>query len=64
MRDRYWLVLEIPAPVFLEEWCFPCDPGVSHLWILGLMRPRMAMNVTQHKIINLLKTFALLIGFC
>ena len=28
------------------------------------MRPKMAMNAAQHKIINLLKNFSLLISFC
>ena len=32
-------------------------PGVSYLWPMGHMRPRMAVNVAQHKIVNLLKTF-------
>ena len=31
--------------------------GVSSLWPVGCVRPRMAVNVAQHKIINLLKTF-------
>ena len=38
-------------------------PGVSNPWPVGRMRPRMAMNAAQHKIINLLKTFFLLISF-
>ena len=32
-------------------------PGVSNLRPAGHIWPRMAMNVAQHKIINLLKTF-------
>ena len=32
-------------------------PEVSNLWPPGHMQPRMAMNVPQHKIVNLLKTF-------
>ena len=30
--------------------------GGSYLWPVGCMQPRMAMNVAQHKITNLLKT--------
>ena len=30
--------------------------GVSNLWPMGCMQLRMAMNVAQHKIVNLLKT--------
>ena len=30
--------------------------GVSNPWPMGCMWPRMAMNVAQHKIINLLNT--------
>ena len=29
---------------------------LSKLWPLGCVRPKMAMNVAQHKIVNLLKT--------
>ena len=42
-------------------------PGVSNPQPVGHMQPRMAMNVAQHKIRNLLKTFFfffLLISFC
>ena len=41
-------------------------PEMSNLWLVGHMRPRMAMNATQHKIVNLLKTFFifLLNSFC
>ena len=39
--------------------------GVSNPWPAGHMRPRMAVNVAQQKIVNLLKTFFfLLISFC
>ena len=31
-------------------------PGVSNLRPMGRMQPRMAVNVAQHKIVNLLKT--------
>ena len=31
-------------------------PGVSNLQPVGWMWPRMAMNVAQHKMVNLLKT--------
>ena len=31
--------------------------GVSNLCPIGHMQPRMDMNVAQHKIVNLLKTF-------
>ena len=31
-------------------------PGVSNLWSLGSMQPGMAVNVAQHKTIDLLKT--------
>ena len=31
--------------------------GVSNLWPMGHMQPRMAVNAAQHKIINLLKTW-------
>ena len=30
--------------------------GVSNLWPPSCMRPRMAVNVAQHKIVNSLKT--------
>ena len=30
---------------------------MSNLWPVGCMKPRMAMNVAQYKIVNLLKTF-------
>ena len=30
--------------------------GVSNLWPVGCMHPRIAMNVPQHKIVNFLKT--------
>ena len=30
--------------------------GVSNPWPIGHMRPGTAMNVAQHKIVNLLKT--------
>ena len=36
--------------------------GVSNPWPMGHMWPRMAMNMAQHKIVNLLKTFSLLIS--
>ena len=36
--------------------CFPIHAGVSDLQPTGHMWLRMAMNVAQHKIINLLKT--------
>ena len=32
------------------------ESGVSNLWPVGRMRPRIATNAAQHKIINLLKT--------
>ena len=38
--------------------------GVSSPWPMGHMRPRMAMNVAQHKIVNLLKTFFWFMSFC
>ena len=37
--------------------------GVSNPWPMDHRWPRMAMNVAQHKIINWLKTFFLLISF-
>ena len=37
--------------------------GVSNPWPAGCMQPRMAMTEVQHKIVNLLKTFFLLISF-
>ena len=42
---------------FVGELLFSWSPGVSNLWPMGHMQPRMAMNVAQHKIINLLKAF-------
>ena len=30
--------------------------GVSNLWPVGCMQPRMATNVAHNKIVNLLKT--------
>ena len=44
----------------LAEWlrwleCHPV-PEVSNLWPAGHMRPRMAMNAAQYRIVNLLKT--------
>ena len=38
----------------VEKPCF--KPGMSNLRPMGLMQPRMAMNATQNKIINFLKT--------
>ena len=38
--------------------------GVSNPWPMGYMRPRMAMNAAQYKILNLLKTIFSLISFC
>ena len=37
--------------------CFSGEAGVSSPWPTGRMHPRMAMNVAQHKIVNLLKDF-------
>ena len=34
----------------------PFVAGVSNLWPAGRMQSRMAVNVAQHKIVNLLKT--------
>ena len=31
-------------------------PGLSNLWPMGRMWPRVAMNAAQHNIVNLLKT--------
>ena len=42
---------------------FLSNTRVSNPWPMGHMKPRMAMNVAQHKIVNLLKTFFLLISF-
>ena len=39
-------------------------PGVFNQWPMGHMQPRMPMNAAQHKIVNLLKSFYLLISFC
>ena len=51
----------IPLPCGLREsWSVQ---GMSSLWPTGFMWPRMAMNAAQHKIVNLLKTFSLLISF-
>ena len=30
--------------------------GLSDLWLVGRTQPRMAVNVAQHKTVNLLKT--------
>ena len=40
-----------------------CATGMSNPWPTGCMQRRMAMNMAQHKIVNLLKTFFLLIKF-
>ena len=40
---------------FWRELC--THPGGSNLQPAGHLRPRMAVNVTQHKIISVLKTF-------
>ena len=37
-------------------WHYNKLAGVSNLWPMGHMGPRMAVNVAQHKIVNLLKT--------
>ena len=39
------------------------ESGESNLQPAGHMQPRTAMNAAQHKIVNFLKTFVLLIGF-
>ena len=49
------------APLALCFWHFRTS-GVSNLWPVGHMQPRMAVNAAQHKIINLLKT--LWVFFC
>ena len=36
---------------------------VFNLWPVGYMQPKMAMNEAQHKIVNLLKNFFLLVSF-
>ena len=49
----------VPVNVFLSE--------VSSLWPMGRMRPRMAMNVAQHKLVNLLNAFfssSVLVSVC
>ena len=41
--------------------------GVSNLWPVGRIWPRMAMNTAQHKIINLLKHddfFSVFVSVC
>ena len=37
------------------------SPGVSNLQPMGHMHPRMAVNVAQHKVVNLLKGLSI---FC
>ena len=39
----------------IEKWKYL--PGASNLWPVGCMQPGMAVNVAQHKTVNLLKTF-------
>ena len=46
-----------------EEIKMVSDVGVSNSQPGGYRQPRTAMNETQHKIVNLRKTFFLLIGF-
>ena len=35
--------------------CYETLSGVSNLWPVGHMQPRMAMNMVQHKTVNLLQ---------
>ena len=44
----------------MKEQCF----GVSNLWPTDCMCPRMAVNVAQEKIINLLKTLDFFVIMC
>ena len=43
-------------PLLLCQICISFHPGMSNLQPVGCMQPRMAVNMAQHKIINLLKT--------
>lgn len=39
-----------------------CNPGVSGPWPAGCLRPTMATNAAEHKIVSLLKTLG--VSFC
>ena len=51
-------VLVLVTPVWLEVSIFLMNglPGMSNPWPAARKQPRMALNVAQHKIANLLKT--------
>ena len=48
--------LNLPWLAWLSRLSVILSAGVSNPWPMGCMEPRMAMNVAQHKIVNLLKT--------
>ena len=49
----YWFI--ISAQKILCLW------GVSNLWPLGCMQPRMPVKVAQHKVVNLLKHYEIFV---